>query len=83
MERGWTSDEEAMTWLEGFIKSIKTVSNFLILQCNAYLLRANPDNWKLLLLDGHGSHKTIKFIHQCLEHKVSDYLGVVNILTIY
>ena len=21
MERGWTSDEEAMTWLEGFIKS--------------------------------------------------------------
>ena len=53
------------------------------MQSNAYLPRANPDDWRLLLLDGNGSHKTIEFIHECLEHKVSDNLDVVNILTIY
>ena len=46
---------------------------------NTYLLRANPEDWRLLLLDEHGSHKSIEFIWQCLECKVSDGWDILNI----
>ncbi|KZP02543.1 hypothetical protein FIBSPDRAFT_660821, partial [Athelia psychrophila] len=42
-ERGWTTDAEAITWLEGFLKATKP---------------SDPNAWRLLLIDGHGSHKT-------------------------
>jgi hypothetical protein len=70
-----------MTWLEGFAKFTKPQANFLFhsMEPNTCLLRANPEDWRLLLLDGHGSHKSIEFIRQCLNHKVHDRLDVLNI----
>jgi hypothetical protein len=30
----------------------------------------NPDDYRFLILDGHGSHLTIKFFDLCFEHKI-------------
>ena len=53
------------------------------MQSNTYLLRANPGDWILFLLDGYGSHKSIEFIRQSLKHMVSDILHALNIYWIF
>ncbi|KEQ90523.1 hypothetical protein AUEXF2481DRAFT_55663, partial [Aureobasidium subglaciale EXF-2481] len=30
----------------------------------------NSDKWRLLILDGHGSHTTIEFLWFCKQHKI-------------
>ena len=49
------------------------------LRCSTVLtsgFRGDPNQWRLLLLDGHGSHKTLEFVTKCLDHKVSICSGI-------
>ena len=52
---GWTSDNHAYKWLTTLFEP-KT--------------RQNDGNWRLLLLDRHGSHLTAKFIAFCLNKNI-------------
>lgn len=55
-ENGWTSNQTAIFWLqEIFIPS--TQPN-------------NPNEARLLILDGHGSHETTDFMYLCYTHKI-------------
>lgn len=70
-ERGWTTDREAIEWLEDFEKETRPyVSLFLFCLTLMHYSRSDPNQWWLLLIDGHGSHKTIEFITMCLNKKV-------------
>jgi hypothetical protein len=53
---GWTSDEIGFKWLEGFFDK-KTQE------------RARRQ-WRLLFVDGHGSHVTLKFLQWAQTHKI-------------
>ena len=53
---GWTNDEVALKWLcKIFIP---------------YTKPADPAEWRLLILDGHGSHTTEEFMWTCLLHRI-------------
>lgn len=53
---GWTSDEIGFKWLEGlFHKKTKDKAR----RC-----------WRLLFVDGHGSHVTLKFLEWAQKHKI-------------
>ena len=55
-ENGWTSDSTAVKWLEEiFIPSTQP---------------ANPQEVRLLILDGHGSHETTEFMYLCLKNNI-------------
>jgi hypothetical protein len=54
-ENGWTSHEIGSEWLKRiFIPDTKP----------------NGNRWRLLILDGHGSHVDIEFIILCRQHKI-------------
>jgi hypothetical protein len=55
LPNGWTSDELGLTWLQ-------SLSN------KETLAKAKRD-WKLLILDGHGSHCTLKFLNWCHSNR--------------
>ena len=53
---GWTSNELGVSWLQSlFIKETAT--------------KAKRD-WRLLIVDGHGSHLTLKFLGICQSHRI-------------
>lgn len=53
---GWTNDDVGLSWLEQvFDRETK--------------LKA-PLRWRLLILDGHGSHVTMKFISYCHQNRI-------------
>ncbi|KAK7990486.1 transposase [Apiospora arundinis] len=53
---GWTSHELALVWLrEIFIPESAP---------------EDPEQWHLLILDGHSSHTTDEFMITCLDHKI-------------
>ncbi|KAF7524655.1 hypothetical protein G7054_g11351 [Neopestalotiopsis clavispora] len=55
-ENGWTSNPIAVEWLEKvFIPSTQP---------------ADPQEARLLILDGHGSHETTEFMYMCFENKI-------------
>lgn len=54
-ETGWTNDQLGKNWLEAFNKHTKART------AGAY---------RLLILDGHGSHATAEFDHFCNENKI-------------
>lgn len=52
----WTNDHTALKWLRGI-----------------FIPRTKPEDieqWRLLIIDGHGSHKTPEFMAECLSHKI-------------
>jgi hypothetical protein len=55
---GWTNDELGLKWLENF----------------EVWSRAKLDNpsrdWRLLIVDGHGSHVTLKFFEKCFQKRI-------------
>jgi hypothetical protein len=54
--KGWITDDIALKWLLGlFIPHTKPLDR---------------DQWRLLILDGHGSHTTAEFLSECLFHKI-------------
>jgi hypothetical protein len=53
---GWTSDELGLSWLKSLFHE-QTAS------------KAGRD-WRLLILDGHGSHCTLSFLEWCRSHKI-------------
>ncbi|KAK8103693.1 transposase [Apiospora kogelbergensis] len=54
--KGWTNEEIGLLWLQKlFIPHTQP---------------ADPDQWRLLVLDGHGSHTTAEFMMACLEAKI-------------
>ncbi|RYP61877.1 hypothetical protein DL771_009966 [Monosporascus sp. 5C6A] len=56
LENGWTNTEIALQWLrEVFIPNTKP---------------KDPDEWRLLVIDGHNSHTTEDFIWMCLQNKI-------------
>jgi hypothetical protein len=55
---GWTSDVLGLAWLEQvFNKYTKAKAR-------------NGRDWRLLLVDGHGSHINLKFLTWCEQHRV-------------
>jgi hypothetical protein len=55
-QNGWTSNEIGATWLRRiYIPDTAT----------------NPDRYRLLLVDGHGSHTDIEFMWLCKQHKIA------------
>jgi hypothetical protein len=55
-KRGWTSDVHGLEWLR---------------RCFEPMTREKADGgYRILVLDGHGSHVTLPFITHCREHKI-------------
>lgn len=55
-ESGWTSNYLGIEWLrQVFLPRSKP---------------ANDDEWRLLIVDGHGSHTTVEFMYECFINKV-------------
>ena len=55
---GWTNDRLGVAWLkEVFDKATKGKAR-------------NSRDWRLLFIDGHGSHVTMKFLNWCDNHRV-------------
>ncbi|RYP57397.1 hypothetical protein DL771_011482 [Monosporascus sp. 5C6A] len=55
-ENGWTNTEIGLKWLrEVFIPHTKP---------------EDPDEWRLLVIDGHNSHTTEEFMWMCLQNKI-------------
>ena len=52
---GWTNDDLGYSWLVVFDKETKAKAG---------------RRWRLLLLDGHGSHITMRFINYCNSHRI-------------
>jgi hypothetical protein len=55
---GWTNNELGLAWLEQVFK-----------RCTKQKARLGRD-WRLLILDGHGSHLTFEFLEYCEAHKI-------------
>ncbi|RYP64451.1 hypothetical protein DL771_008739 [Monosporascus sp. 5C6A] len=56
MQNGWTNTEIGLKWLrEVFIPNTKP---------------EDPDEWRLLVIDGHNSHTTEDFMWMCLQNKI-------------
>lgn len=53
---GWSNDEVGLAWLEQVFKR-KTAAK-------------THSAWRLLIVDGHGSHITKSFINYCDRHKI-------------
>jgi 4-hydroxybenzoate polyprenyltransferase len=55
-ENGWTTNDTAVEWLtKVFIPSTQP---------------QDPNEYRLLILDGHGSHESTEFIYLCFEYKI-------------
>jgi hypothetical protein len=54
-DNGWTTDELGLKWLKHF---------------DSYTEPRTVGAWRLLILDGHGSHATPEFNRYCTEHKI-------------
>jgi hypothetical protein len=54
---GWTSDEIGRAWLEVFEKQTKEKARI-------------GREWRLLIVDGHGSHVNMAFINFCDAHRI-------------
>ncbi|KAK8012204.1 hypothetical protein PG989_000464, partial [Apiospora arundinis] len=55
-ENGWITDEKAVEWLEKvFIPNTAP---------------EDPSEYRLLIIDGHGSHTTTDFIYLCFRHRI-------------
>jgi 4-hydroxybenzoate polyprenyltransferase len=55
-ENGWTTNDIALSWLrEVYLKRSKP---------------KDPNEWRLLIFDGHGSHETPEFMWECFQNKV-------------
>lgn len=55
-DNGWTTDSTALEWLK-----------------KVYIPKStplNPQDARLLILDGHGSHETTEFIYTCFLHNI-------------
>ena len=56
-QNGWTSNQHGVEWLR---------------QCFEPDTREKADgNYRLLILDGHGSHVTGSFIMHCMDHRIA------------
>jgi hypothetical protein len=53
---GWTSDELGYSWLTGLFEKETAVKA--------------KRSWRLLLVDGHGSHVNMKFLTWCEQHRI-------------
>jgi hypothetical protein len=54
--KGWTNNEIAYKWLKGvFVPQTKP---------------KDPQQWRLLILDGHKSHTTVEFMQECLVNRI-------------
>jgi hypothetical protein len=56
-EKGWTNDQLGLKWLEIFDRHTKEKA------------RGRRD-WRVLILDGHGSHITLEFLNWCINHRI-------------
>lgn len=54
---GWTNDELGLQWLDDFDKWSRAKL-------------AKPSHYRLLILDGHGSHTSIKFFTKCHQERI-------------
>jgi 4-hydroxybenzoate polyprenyltransferase len=54
-ENAWTSNDLALAWL-----------------CKVFIPETKPDDdsYRILLMDGHGSHETVDFMYECHKHKI-------------
>ena len=59
-EKGWTNNEYALEWLK----------RVFIPQLRRGRSEFDTSYWRLLILDGHGSHTTGEFIFECLINQV-------------
>ena len=53
---GWSNNELGLAWLEQVF--------------NRFTKKKARRNWRLLILDGHGSHVTLEFIEYCHQNKI-------------
>jgi len=58
-ESGYTNDEISLAWLKHF---------------DQFSARRQAGAWRLLLLDGYGSHATKEFLDYCDEHRILLYV---------
>jgi 4-hydroxybenzoate polyprenyltransferase len=55
-DNGWTTDKTAVEWLEKIFIPLTQPSR--------------PQEKRLLILDGHGSHETTDFMYLCFQHNI-------------
>jgi hypothetical protein len=56
LPNGWTSDELGYSWLTGLFEEETAVKA--------------KRSWRLLFVDGHGSHVNMKFLNWCERHRI-------------
>jgi hypothetical protein len=56
-EKGWTNDKLGLNWLDIFDRHTKSKAR-------------NRRDWRVLLLDGHGSHLSLAFLNRCLQYRI-------------
>ena len=56
-ERGWTSSSIALDWLEKIFLP-ETATNL------------RPNEYRMLVLDGHATHASVEFLYKCKQNKV-------------
>ncbi|KAF2834456.1 DDE-domain-containing protein [Patellaria atrata CBS 101060] len=55
---GWTNNQLGMEWLTN------------VFEPQTKAKARNGRDWRLLLVDGHGSHLTLPFINYCINHRI-------------
>ncbi|KAI0994129.1 hypothetical protein K3495_g14054 [Podosphaera aphanis] len=58
-ESGYTNDMLSFEWVKHFDKHTKP---------------SNPEEWRMLVMDGHGSHVTLEFVDYCHNNKILPFL---------
>jgi len=56
-EKGWTNDKLGQQWLEIFDRYTKAKAR-------------NGRDWRVLWVDGHGSHLSLDFLVWCMQHRI-------------
>jgi len=56
---GWSNNDVGLAWLEQVFD-----------RCTKRSVAGRTRGWRLLILDGHGSHITMEFISYCDRHKI-------------
>ncbi|GAA5967929.1 hypothetical protein JCM8115_006572 [Rhodotorula mucilaginosa] len=59
---GYTDNKLSLEWLKFFDRESRKYVRY-----NAY-------EWRLLILDGHGSHETLEFLEYAFEHRIMPFL---------
>jgi|GraSoi_2013_40cm_1033754.scaffolds.fasta_scaffold13737_1 hypothetical protein len=70
-DSGYTNDRLSIEWIKSFDRQTKAIA------CDPPKdgeIDPSTQKWRMLIMDGHGSHLTIQFVNYCYENWILPYL---------